>query len=146
LQWLHSVFCGAEIMTRRRLRQRGGLLSLDWLARWVARLVLVRAAEFVGPRRPLRRLIRERGVDLKPRHFMRSVIGSKLRRMLKHRDAVKRITLLIGALSALDTLAALFAKRLRRRITKLWAIAARSFCAAPHAAGAAFAPSADDTS
>lgn len=146
LAWVHAVFYGAHIMSRRRLRQRGCFLSLDGVAYIVARLIVIRAAELIGPRRPRTRHIRDRGVNLKRRHFMRSVIGSRLRRALKHRDVTQRIALLIAALNALDTWAARFADRLRRRVTKLWAIGVTPCVAEPLAAGAASVHAAADTS
>ena len=146
LAWVHAVFVADRIMTRRQLRKRGCLLSLDGLARLVTRLILIRAAEIVGPRKPRKRLFRDRGEDLKRRHFVRSVIGSRLRRAFKHRDVHQRIAILIAALKALDVWAARFAKRLARRVTKLWPIAAAAGVGAPLAAGIAAALGGDDTS
>ncbi|WP_395645606.1 hypothetical protein [Terricaulis sp.] len=145
LAWVHAVFFDGRIMSRRRLRQRGGFLSLDYIARVVTQLIILRAAELARLHR--RRLAFHRhGADLRPRHLRRSAIGARIRRALRHRDLGQRIARLSAALHALDAWAAHFAKRLARRLTKMWAIAA---CAGPRAvlvAGAAPAPCVADTS
>ena len=136
LAWVHAVFFNDRIMSRRQLRKRGCFLSLDGLARMVTRLILIRAAELLGPRQPRKRMVRVRGEDLRRRHLVRSVIGSRLRRAFKHRDVRERVAILIAALKTLDLWAARFAKRLARRVTKLWAILSSAGATEALAAGA----------
>jgi hypothetical protein len=73
-------------------------------------------------RRPIE-LTFKHGRDMRRRHFMRSIFGSKLRRALDHRDPIARIAILIDALRHLDAWAARFAKRLRCGFMRLWSIA-----------------------
>jgi hypothetical protein len=120
LTWVASVFSG-RALTRRHLHQRGDL-SVPGLAVLVKQLILIRACELVRLNRA-RPAFFQRGRDLRPRHIMRSIIGSKLRRALDHRDPLKRIAILIGALTHLDAWSARFAKRLYRGLRRLWAIA-----------------------
>ncbi|WP_395645434.1 hypothetical protein [Terricaulis sp.] len=124
LAWVNAVFFDGHIMTRRQLRQRGGFLSLDHIARALTQLIILRAAELVRLHRRGRMSFHKHGADMRPRHLRRSVIGSRIRRALKHRDAGQRIAILITALKTLDVWAARLAQRLGRRVTKLWAIAA----------------------
>lgn len=146
LLWLSSVVSGAHIMSRRRLRQRGGWFCLDHLARLITNLIGIRAAELAGNRAPRKRLFRDRGVDLRRPHLRRSVIGSRLRRALKHPDAEARIRLLIHALHDFEALAARLANRMRRRVTRLWAILARPASTEALASVDARAPATADTS
>jgi hypothetical protein len=128
LAWMASVFAGG-VPTRRQLRQRGHL-SVPRLAMLVKKLILVRASEIARLRRgpPV---FFKRGRDLRPRHILRSVIGSELRHALDHRDPLRRIAILIDALTHLDALATRFAVRLRRGIVRLWAIRPAPMSAAP---------------
>ena len=146
LLWLRSVLTGAHIMSRRHIRQRGGFFTLDRLARLIANLIVIRAAEIAGNRGPRKRLFRDRGVDLKRRHFRRSVIGSCLRHALKHRDFDTRVAILIRALHEIDSMAARLAQRMIRRVTKLWAILPCASAPEPLATGAVCASFGADTS
>ena len=146
LLWLRTVLSGVRIMSRRQRRQRGGCFSLDHLARLIANLIVIRAAAIAGHRDARDPLLRDRGVDLRRRHFRRSVIGAHLRRALKHRDFETRIAILMRALRDLEPLAARLAKRMRRRNTKLWAIVPRPVAAEALAAAAVTAHAAADTS
>ena len=120
LLWIASLFAGVR-PTRRQLDQRGDI-SLDGVAWLVRRLILVRGGELAGSNRNRPRFFKY-GRDLHRPHVLRSICGSKLRQALNHRDPIARIAILIDALTHLDAWAARFAKRLRRRITRLWSIA-----------------------
>ncbi|WP_395646502.1 hypothetical protein [Terricaulis sp.] len=146
LAWVHAAFFQDRIMTRRHLRKRGGFLSLDQVARVVTQLIILRAAERARLHRRGKISFHKHGVDLRPRHLRRSAIGARIRRALKHRDAGQRIARLAAALRALDVWAALFARRLARRLTRLWAIAAQPSAAEPLAASVARTPCVADTS
>ncbi len=52
------------------------------------------------------------------------MIGSRLRRALKHRDADARVAVLICTLRNIEVMATHFAQRLRRRTTRVWAMLA----------------------
>jgi hypothetical protein len=120
LAWIAALLAGVEPV-RRHWRQRY-CISLFGLALMVKQLILVRAAEINGQRRRGRLVYFKRGRDLRRRHFMRSIYGSKLRRALRHRDPLARIALLADTLKHLDAGAQRFAKRLRCGFMRLWAI------------------------
>ena len=119
LAWIGAVLAGV-VPNRRRQRQRGDV-SLDTLADFIKQLVLMRDAE-VSDVEYERALFSRHDRDLRCAHVFRSVIGSKLRRALRHRDPARRIALLIHALKHLDVLTADFARRVRRGFTRLWPI------------------------
>jgi hypothetical protein len=121
LTWLAAVlFAGREI-TVRQLHQRHRRMSLDGLTRMTIELMICRAAELARLRRRKRNFWRY-GRDLTPRHLFRSLVGSRLRRVLKPRHARERIAALIHALRNLDAFARRLAKRMRRGLTRLWPI------------------------
>jgi hypothetical protein len=122
LTWIASVLTG-RALSARHVRQRHRKASLDGLTLMVKQLILLRAGEIAGPVRRRRLRFFKHGRDLRRRHYMRSVFGSKLRRALNRRDPIARIAILIHALTHLDTWAARFAKRLRCGFMRLWSIA-----------------------
>jgi hypothetical protein len=122
LVWIASVFAGKPI-TSRQAHQRGDI-SLDGLTRMVMQLAVIRAGELARTRRR-RPTFFKRGRDLRRRHLLRSVIGSRLRRKLKHKDIATRIAILIAVLRDLDSIARPLAQRMRRRLTRLWAVTAK---------------------
>ncbi len=133
-----------ETVTARQMRQRAGV-SLAGLTRMIVQLAIVRAGELSGLRR--RRLTYfKRGRDLRTRHLFRSLIGSRLRRRLKHKNPATRIAILIGVLRDLDGFARPLAQRMRRRLTRLWPIAARALAAAHCEEPPALPPALADTS
>lgn len=122
LAWIASIVLGGMRTDARRLRQRGDV-SLDWLRRWVMKLVVVRAGEIARPR--ARRPRFWRGRDQRRSHLFRALIGSAFRRALRHRDIAERVRRMTHVLRNLDAYADRIAKRMRRRLTRLWPIAAR---------------------
>ncbi|WP_395645280.1 hypothetical protein [Terricaulis sp.] len=122
LAWIAALLSGAEPL-RRHLRHRCRKMSLHVIVRLIKQLILVRAAQINGLRRKRRPILFKHGRDLRRRHFLRSLYGSKLRRALRHRDPLARIVLLAQALKDLDALAERFAQRLRCGFMRLWAIA-----------------------
>ena len=122
LAWIASLLAGHK-PTWRQLRQRHRRMSIHGLAMLVKQLILLRAADIAGLKRKRRPLFFKHGRDLRRRHFMRSILGSRLRRALNHRDPIARIAVLIDALTHLDAWAARFAKRLRCGFGRLWSIA-----------------------
>jgi hypothetical protein len=122
LTWIASVLASIA-PTRRHLSQRGAM-SIHRLARMVKQLVLLRAADIAGMKRKTRPpLLFKQGRDMRRRHIMRSMVGSRLRRALDHRDPVARIAILIDALTHLDAWAARFAKHISCGFARLWSIA-----------------------
>lgn len=121
LAWIASLLAGGA-PGARHLRQRRCAMSLHGLARTVKRLILQRAADIAGLRRKHRPILFRHGRDLRRRHFARSILGSKLRRALNQRDPVRRVAILIDALTHLDAWAARFARRLRCGFMRLWSI------------------------
>jgi hypothetical protein len=120
LSWIAAVLFAGKEITHRQLRQRYRV-SVESLTRMVIHLILLRARELSGLR-PRKLRFWKHGRDLRTRHLIRSVVGSKLRRALKHKDPAMRIARLIGALHNLDAYAQHLAQRFRRRLTRLWAI------------------------
>jgi len=121
LAWIASLLAGVMPL-RRHWRQRCRRISLHRIARTVKQLILLRAAEMNGVR-PRRRIIYFRhGRDLRRRHFIRSLYGSRLRRALRRRDPLAWIAVLTDALRHLDDWARRFAKGLRCGFMRLWPI------------------------
>jgi hypothetical protein len=121
LAWFAAVFFAKRDIGPRQLRQRGDV-SLEALARMAATLLIIRALHIIG-RAPRRRIHAWRhGRDLRRAHFRRSLLGSKLRRALHHKDAATRITQLISVLRNLDAHAAHLARRIRSGLRRLWRI------------------------
>jgi hypothetical protein len=142
LAWIGSLLAG-HAPTRRRLRQRGHM-SIHALATMIKHLVIVRAGEIVRPRP--RGKVFKHGRDMSPRHVVRSLTGSRLRRALNHRDPAKRIALLIHALKHLDTWAERLAHRARRGFRRLFAIAPAPTPAIALLSAPALAPARADSS
>lgn len=119
LRWIAAVLFAGRTVTARQFETRRERLSLHGLTRLVIQLLIVRSGELARPRRRRLRFFRN-GRELKRRHFIRSFLGARLRRVLKPRGIAARIDALIRVLRDLD----LYARQLaRRRITRLWSIA-----------------------
>lgn len=122
LSWLAAVLFAGTAITRRQLKQRLPRVSMARLRRLTLQLLMIRAHELAQMR--TRKLLFWRfGRDRRRRHIFRSLLGSKVRRLLAHRDRAARIHALIGMLRNLDAHARKLAARMRRRLTRLWAIA-----------------------
>lgn len=120
LSWLAAVLFGALTPSLRQLAQRCDALSLRALTRLVRDLLIVRALHIAGrPPRRGRMHYWRRGRDLRRRHWVRSLLGARLRRRLKHNDLATHIAQLIPVLRNLDAYAARLARRLRR-LHRLW--------------------------
>lgn len=123
LAWLAWVFSADRAPQRRHMRRRYGFISLDRLARNVALLIIIRSTEVGSVRRYSsndRTPSHVRGRDVRPRHIIRSLIGGRLRRALKHGDFTTRVAILTSALRHLDAWAADHAAHRRKGITRLW--------------------------
>jgi hypothetical protein len=130
LQWVAAVLFGGREVAVRHLHQRCPLISLERLTRLATCLLIVRAREQARCRAGTLRFWRH-GRDLRPRHLIRSLLGSKLRRAFKPKGVAARIAALIGLLRNLDACARRLARRMRRGLTRLWPIKAASTFAAP---------------
>jgi hypothetical protein len=119
LSWIAAVLFAGKAVTRRQLRRRCKRISIHHLTRLTLKLMIVRAAELAGYR-PRKLRFWKHGRDLRRPHLFRTLIGSKLRRTLKHKDPAQRIAILTGALRNLDLLARRLAQRMKRRLTRLW--------------------------
>jgi hypothetical protein len=126
LRWIAAVLFAAKPVTARQLRARHGRVSLERLTRLVVQLLIIRASE-LKPRRRARLRFFRHGRDLRRRHFIRSLLGARLRRAVKPKHLAARIEALISVLRRLDTYARQLAKR---RITRLWCIKPASTSAA----------------
>ncbi len=119
LGWIAGVVFGERGFAHRQLRQRHRRIAIERLTRLVVQLLIVRAFELAPVRARKLRFWRN-GRDLKRRHFIRSLIGARLRRVLKPKGLAQRIANLMRVLRQLDA----FARHLAgRRLTRLWAIA-----------------------
>jgi hypothetical protein len=117
LHWIAALLIQAVRPTKRQFEQRGEV-SIARLTHLVITLLVIRAAERSRIRSGAPRCWRH-GRTLLRRHFMRSVLGSRLRRAIKPKDTAARIGALIHALRHLDD----FADQLARRmLTRLWGI------------------------
>jgi hypothetical protein len=96
-------------------------MCLDDLRRMVLQLIVIRAGELVRTRARNVTLF-QRGRSVCRRHFLRSVIGSRLRRRLQHKNPAARVAILIGVLRDLDSFARPLAQRVRRSLTRLFPI------------------------
>lgn len=111
LSWLALVLFGTPMcISPRLIRQRQAYFSLDWAARLVRALAIVRAVEIAAlpPRRG------SPAYDGAPPGFarpvargatLRAIAGSRFRRALKHRDPAQRLQCLLAALGDIDALA-----------------------------------------
>jgi hypothetical protein len=123
LTWIAAILSTTRAVSTRHQRQRFDI-SLPWLTRVVGELLIVRAGRLAHLRRNKPILYWRRGRDLRRRHFMRSIVGSKLRRVLRHKHTATWIANLIAVLRNLDAYAAQLAQRLRRGLTRLWRMVA----------------------
>jgi hypothetical protein len=122
LQWIAAMLFSDRAVTIRHIQQRADLISLPWLTSVVSKLLIVRAGQLAHLRRRKRIVYWRHGRDLHRPHILRSVLGSRLRRALKHRDIRAWIANLVSVLRNLDVYAAPLARRLRRGLTRLWRI------------------------
>jgi len=118
LNWIATGLDHGTPADQRRIRQRDWFFDPDNAARLVRDLILLRALKLARlralPRHP------SRGAPIRNVHLRRAAAGSKLRRALDHRDPIQRLTRLIHALRNIDQHAAALARRLKRRLTRLY--------------------------
>ena len=122
LSWIAAMLFHDRAVTFRHIQQRTGFISLPWLTDLVGKLLIARAAQLARLRRRRRLIYWRHGRDLHRPHIIRSVLGARLRRALKHRDIGAWIENLIRVLRNLDAYAMPLARRLRRGLTRLWPI------------------------
>lgn len=133
--WAAAAFFGDMIASRRRIRQRFGLLSLDKLALIVRNLMIARAGALFGKKQSrqwrdyapcgFRRRKRARNV-------LRSIAGSRLRRFLREGDFASRLARMTHILRNLDAYVGAFLKRRAKRgINRIIAVLPQG---PPHAA------------
>jgi len=121
LSWIAAVLFAGRDVAARHMRQRYARVSIERVTRLVINLLLIRAHE-LAPVRPGKPRYWRHGRHLVARHFIRSLIGSKLRRALKPKDPATRVANLIAALRNLDSAAHQLAARMKRRLTRLLAV------------------------
>jgi len=119
LSWIAAIISADRIVTARHQRQRFDI-SLPWLTSFVAKLLIARAGQLARRRAPKRFIFWRHGRDLHRPHIIRSALGARLRRKLRHKDARAWIANLIAILRDLDAHSASLAHRLRRGLTRLW--------------------------
>jgi hypothetical protein len=119
LSWFAAVLLSNRPITRRHAMQRGDI-CLAWLTRAVSSLLMIRALHIIGRTPRLRPRYWMRGRDTRPSHFLRSLFGARLRRMLKHKDPATHIAQLICVLRNLHAYAAHLARCMRGRRRRLF--------------------------
>lgn len=122
LGWLMGVLLGQRELSVRQLNQRFHHILLDDLTRVTIALVAGRALQFAKVRIRPGLSHWKHGRHLRPAGFMRSFLGARFRRQLKHRDLKTRIAQLIDVLRDLDAHARRLAARLRK-MRRIWRIA-----------------------
>lgn len=122
LLWMAQVMFAGAPFTARQERQRGPRMSLADLEGTVRQLIVSRAADFARVRWRARRNGAYRGRLITAPGGVAALIGARVRRMLKRRGIGERISILIHALTHLDTYASLVAKRVRRGLTRRWRV------------------------
>jgi hypothetical protein len=122
LSWIAAMLFHDRALTFRHVVQRMDLISLPWLTHLVSKLLINRAAQLARLRPPKHIRYWRHGRDLHRPHILRSALGARLRRALRHKDIRTWIANLIAVLRNLDAHAAPLAKRLRRGLTRLWRI------------------------
>jgi hypothetical protein len=131
LVWFAGAFVGA-IKNSRRFRRYGNL-TLNALATQVAAIIYHRAVNLLSLYARPQQMVRVFGVSgfkqrTGPKSLIRAAHGSWLRKALRHRDPVARISILLHALANLDRYVARILPRLKRRLTR---ISARVIAAPP---------------
>ena len=119
LSWIAAMLSADRAVARRHVQQRIGFISLPWLTRRVGHILIVRAAQLGRLRRRKRIRFWRHGRDLRPAHLIRSVLGGRVRRALKHKDATTWIARLIHVLRNLDAYARPLIRRLNGGLTRL---------------------------
>jgi hypothetical protein len=84
LAWVAAMLSSGAHPKARHMRQRG---DID-LTRLVCTLLIARALNLLRMRLRHRLHYTRHGRGLRPRHFMRSFFGAKLRQVLKHKDHI----------------------------------------------------------
>jgi len=123
LTWIVSVLFVGKSVTHRQLRQRHRKMSLAGLEWMGIQLLVIRASELSRLRRRTRFTFVYRGRSLLRRHYYRSLLGARLRRMIKRKDLHGRIIALFDLLRRMDHYAALLGARMKRRLTRIYPIA-----------------------
>ena len=122
LSWITAMMFHDRALTFRHVAQRLDLISLPWLTQLVSKLLVNRAAQLARLRPPKHIRYWRHGRDLHRPHMLRSVIGARPRRALRHKDIRAWLENLMAVLRNLDAYAAPLAKRFRRGLTRLWRI------------------------
>jgi len=128
LEWLAALLFADARASRRRIRQRYGLISFAWAYRLLRALVIIRAVQLTGLRaragpRPrngapagFRRRVNRNAV-------MRATFGARARKALNACNTLGRIQRLIAAFSDLDGFTRRYmVPRALKRLSKLCAI------------------------
>jgi len=120
LSWIAAMLFHDRALTFRHVAQRLDLISLPWLTELVSKLLINRAAQLARLRPPKHIRYWRHGRDLHRPHILRSALGARLRRALRHKDIRTWLENLIHVLRNLDGYATPLAKRLRHGLTRLW--------------------------
>lgn len=119
LGWLHGILFGDRAISVRQLNQRFHHILFEDLTRTAIAVLIARTLQVLPPARH-RVQAWKYGRSLRRAHFMRSVLGARLRRHFNHKDIATRIARLTDMLRNLDKHAAHLARRIRGGLRRLW--------------------------
>jgi hypothetical protein len=116
LLWAAAVMLGERIAPRRHLRQRSRALSITKLTHLVRNLLIIRAAEVVRhrPPAPWRNFAPAGFLHRRGRCRLRTIAGSRLRRLLNEGDLAARLMRFVHIVRNLDACARKFLLRRAR--------------------------------
>jgi len=127
LAWLGGMWIALFDLDRRHPFHRQAHAELTRAANFVANLVVYRVYLNLGRPRAGSLKIRSnarRGFAgrTRVRSIRRAARGAWLRKLMRHRDLRTRFALIVNALNSIDALAVRAARRLKRRLTRLFAL------------------------
>lgn len=144
LGWLHGLLFGTRDVSARQFNQRFHHILFEDLTRTAIAILIARTLQLL-PRIRHRVHPWKHGRSLRRSHFLRSMLGARLRSQLKHKDLATRIARLTAMLRDLDKHAGQLARRIRGRLRRLWRelppIAPAALILGPPASPPAFANS-----
>ena len=150
--WAAAVFFESLIPSRRRIRQRYGMLSIDKLTRMVRNLLIARVGQLARGRSTTMRRPRNYAPPgfrrrMRARNLLRSIGGGRLRRFMNAGGDAARFARILQIVGDLDTYARAFLlRRAENGVNRLMPLLA---IRPPHARGntlGAPAPACADTS
>jgi hypothetical protein len=120
LGWLAEALFGDRDVSARHFNRRLRHVCLEEVTQKVAALLIARALRLANMRTRRRAAHWRHGRNMRPRHWMRSLLGCRLRRALRHKDIATHIARLVYLLRHFETYARRLAHRMRHGLMRLW--------------------------